>query len=271
MAGEVELIAEKLKPGGLVAVAHNFRPEVQSTFNRVVAELNAFGLNVVDFGGSCTEALIMGARLLGIPMAMHVLSGGVRTYMLERLKRVRKPIYVGWREVGRTVDLREFEEYYFLRLRGRFPRGLLSGKNVVVDLSGGAYQRILPRVLSELGARVTTLNALPEAPEKPSIDRNSFKELLKAVESWEADLGILVNTNGDGLGLILDGQSYFGGGLLKFILGKIENLKSISKCVLPVDVRGMWICEEQGLIIDEETGVPSPIITVIEILTRLSS
>ena len=89
----------------------------------------------------------------------------------------------------------------------------LTGLHVVIDCAHGAASEIAPRVLSELGARVTTLHAAPDGANiNEHCGSTDPTELGRAVVEHQADLGLAFDGDADRViavdrsGAIVDGD-----------------------------------------------------------------
>jgi phosphoglucosamine mutase len=89
----------------------------------------------------------------------------------------------------------------------------LTGLHVVIDCAHGAASEIAPRVLSELGARVSTLNAAPNGANiNEHCGSTDPTELGRAVVEHQADLGLAFDGDADRViavdrtGAIVDGD-----------------------------------------------------------------
>lgn len=64
--------------------------------------------------------------------------------------------------VGKAFRIDDAVGRYIEHVKASFPKGLtLEGLRVVLDVANGAAYKASPRILEELGAKVTVINAAP--------------------------------------------------------------------------------------------------------------
>lgn len=118
--------------------------------------------------------------------------------------------------VGRVVDKGGAIEAYLDHVRRTVDVGL-DGLRVIVDCANGAAGATTPRVLSELGARVTVINASPDGLNINAGCGSLYPESLQqAVLTQGADVGLAHDGDADRLiavdasGAIVDGDKIIG-------------------------------------------------------------
>ncbi len=111
-----------------------------------------------------------------------------------------------------TVDpdaVAYYEDHLVDTIEGR----RLDGLRIVVDCANGAASAIAPRVLAELGARVTALHVAPDGANiNDKCGSTDPSELAEAVVAHEADLGLAFDGDADRViavdqrGTVVDGD-----------------------------------------------------------------
>jgi phosphoglucosamine mutase len=104
-------------------------------------------------------------------------------------------------------------ELYATHLEATTEGRRLAGLHLVIDCAHGAASEIAPRVLSELGARVTTLHAAPDGSNiNERCGSTDPTELGRAVVEHQADLGLAFDGDADRViavdrtGAVVDGD-----------------------------------------------------------------
>lgn len=106
---------------------------------------------------------------------------------------------------------------------------------VVVDCGSGATSTITPRVLQEMGCRVTALNAVPDGRfpgRDPEPTEENLEALRRTVRATESDLGIAHDGDGDRMVAVDEKGRFVGGDDLLAVFAKREVKTSV---VAPVD------------------------------------
>ncbi len=121
-------------------------------------------------------------------------------------------------DVGKAYRIDDAQGRYVEFVKNSFPRGMvLDGFKIVLDCANGAGYKVAPRILFELGAVVTVLNA---APDGTNINRGCGslhpEVVSEAVIRHGADLGISLDGDADRVimaderGEIVDGDHIIG-------------------------------------------------------------
>ena len=106
---------------------------------------------------------------------------------------------------------------------------------VVVDCGSGATSTITPRLLREMGCRVTALNAQPDGHfpgRDPEPTEENLEVLRQTVRVTGSDLGIAHDGDGDRMVAIDEKGQFVGGDKLLAVFAKREVKKTV---VVPVD------------------------------------
>lgn len=140
--------------------------------------------------------------------------------------------HVPWDRVGTKrsrTDLVDRHVTDILRVVGS------ANLRVVVDCGSGATSTITPRLLREMGCKVTALNAQPDGHfpgRDPEPTEENLEMLRRTVRATESDLGIAHDGDGDRMVAIDEKGQFVGGDRLLPVFAKREAKKSI---VVPVD------------------------------------
>ncbi len=264
-------LAYRLGQSGYVGVVHDGRRETLSRAMFLMGELNAYGITTIELGVSPLPAASYYVMRLGLDHGVFI--SGERIYLIDSSgipyelpqQASGRASYVEWYRVGQSAHA--YIEELYVGLQRRLIAAQ-SGKNVVVSLGGGVARNILPRLLRDLGARVTTLGAA-ESSEALGRAVNGLDELRAAVEAWEADVGISVSTDGLDIVVILNGSTLAGRRLSEELIeryGFLQALEESSVERLTIEARrveGVGIGLENGLVADPATGVPSVLHTAL--------
>jgi len=106
---------------------------------------------------------------------------------------------------------------------------------VVVDCGSGATSTITPRVLEEMGCKVTALNSHPDGRfpgRDPEPTEENLELLRHTVQAVGADLGIAHDGDGDRMVAVDEKGAYVGGDRLLAVFAKREVRRT---AVVPVD------------------------------------
>ncbi len=117
-------------------------------------------------------------------------------------------------ELGRAMRVDDAPGRYIEFCKSTFPAGLsLKGLHIVVDCANGATYHIAPKVLAELGARVTAIGVEPNGLNiNEGCGSTHPEHLQQTVLAEQADVGLALDGDGDRLimvdhqGEIVDGD-----------------------------------------------------------------
>lgn len=117
-------------------------------------------------------------------------------------------------ELGRAMRVDDAPGRYIEFCKSTFPAGLdLAGLQIVVDCANGATYHIAPKVLAELGARVTAIGVEPDGLNiNEGCGSTHPERLQQTVLAEQADVGLALDGDGDRLimvdarGEIVDGD-----------------------------------------------------------------
>lgn len=101
-------------------------------------------------------------------------------------------------EVGKAYRIEDAIGRYIVHLKNTMPKGMeLEGLKVVLDCANGAAYKVAPRVLTELGAEVISLNVRPDG-----------ENINRGCGSLHPDvISAAVRENGAHIGIALDGDA----------------------------------------------------------------
>ncbi|MDD1667648.1 MAG: phosphoglucosamine mutase [Methanomicrobiales archaeon] len=204
---------------GRIAVGRDTRTSGPALASALRAGILATGSDVVDLGVLPTPALqfiVRGGGFSGgaVVTASHnppeyngvkiidtdgTEMGDAGVIRLEERIFSRRFELAPWDRVGRPVSAPDRIEEYIAAVAGHFPPGTGEGLTVVVDPGSGAGSRTTPEILTRMGCRVHTLNAIEDgtfpgrAPEPSAEGLRPLAEMVKAT--------------GAGLGMAHDGDA----------------------------------------------------------------
>jgi len=203
---------------GRTAVGRDTRTSGAALANALKAGLMAAGSDVVDLGVLPTPALQYIVRGRFAAGAMVTAShnppeyNGVKvidtdgTEMGDReVIQLEDRIFSNrfelatWDRVGRQASAPDMVEEYLTAVSGSFP-GAGDGITVVVDPGSGAGARTTPEILSRMGCRVHTLNAMPDGtfPNRtPEPSAEGLAPLARLVTATRSAMGIAHDGDAD--------------------------------------------------------------------------
>jgi len=115
-------------------------------------------------------------------------------YFSDKFKRA------SWNEIGKIYAADAGKIYKEMLLREGIKVSKEEKLTVIVDTGHGAQSYIMPLVLRELGHKIITLNAQMDGffPGRPSeTDKKNLENLMKVVQTLNADLGVAFDGDGD--------------------------------------------------------------------------
>ena len=204
---------------GRIAVGRDTRTSGPALASALRAGILATGCDVVDLGVLPTPALQFIVRDGFAAGAMVTAShnppeyngvkvidtdgtemGDDQAIQLEDRLFARRFELAPWDRVGRQVTAPDRVEDYLSAVAGRFPPGTGGGLTVVVDPGSGAGCRTTPEILTRMGCRVHTLNAIedgtfPNRAPEPSAE--GLAPLAQMVVATHAALGLAHDGDAD--------------------------------------------------------------------------
>lgn len=107
--------------------------------------------------------------------------------------------------IGKSFRVEDALRRYVDFCKGTFPKGMdLKGARIVLDCGNGATYRAAPLVFRELGARVTTLHAMPNGLNINAACGSQHTDALREqVIAERADIGLAFDGDGDRL-IVID-------------------------------------------------------------------
>jgi len=200
--------------GPTIVTGRDLRPSSEMLQAALIEGLVAAGCHVINVGRAPTPVIYYAiGQFCGdggvIVTASHnpVQYNGVKSRKLDRplfgdeLAKVRDIACAGeFRQGSGSVEEREILPSYMDCVMGKFALG---GRfHVVIDAGNGAAALTAEQVLSQIGAKVTTLYCTPDGsiPREPDPTKRGALEDLKArVLAGGADLGVAFDPDGDRL------------------------------------------------------------------------
>jgi phosphoglucosamine mutase len=116
---------------------------------------------------------------------------------VEKIVRRESFGLVDWKSVG-VVASKDASHLYIDMIKANVK--LHKKWHVVVDCGCGATYNLAPKILTELGCKVTAINAQPDGffpARSPEPDAESLKSMARVVQELDADLGIAYDGDGD--------------------------------------------------------------------------
>jgi len=159
---------------------------------------------------------------------------------IEEIFFTAKAEHASWQRIGRKRALPEAHEEYKEAIKKHIDPETVGRKNyrVVVDPVNGVGGLITPRLLKELGCRVTTINAdidgtFPSRTPEPRPE--SLHELSTIVKTEQADLGVAFDGDAD-RAIFVDekGEVQWGDRTFAIIEEFLLERKQVEKIVTPV-------------------------------------
>jgi phosphomannomutase/phosphoglucomutase len=205
--------------GGPIAVGRDNRPSGDMLRDALIGGLMECGIDVVDVGVIPTPLLYWSLHHLGV-------EGGIQITGSHN-----PPEYNGFKMCVGTDSLHGegIQRLYGLGSSGRFPQGAGAVRNedvieryvsdvarrigrmpraldVVIDCGNGAGALVADRLFDRLGLRCTYLfcesdGTFPNHHPDPTVPEN-LQDLISAVRSGKADLGIAFDGDADRIGVV---------------------------------------------------------------------
>ena len=225
-------LATHLGGEGKVAVAHDNRTSSEMFEHAVVAGLTGGGCDVLKFGITPTPVLSFGIKYFGCDAGVMITAShnppeynGMKFWerdgsgferererQIEEIVEREKWRRVGWREIGKVCAEDAISPY--VRAMLEKVSEVESKKKVVVDCGNATGALVVPKLLSELGYHVISMNShldgtYPSRKLEP-IPEN-LGELSKAVVACGADLGIALDGDADRSVVVDEGGKFLMG------------------------------------------------------------
>ncbi|MBM3156118.1 MAG: phosphoglucosamine mutase [Chloroflexi bacterium] len=146
-----------------------------------------------------------------------------------------------WQKMKNCIDYTGAVDKHIARIRKDFPAEY--GLKVVVDCGGGAASVITPQLLRKLGCKVVPLYCEPTGHFPREIEPlpENLGELMKAVKSEKADLGIAHDGDADRVAVVDDKARFIGGDKL---IALFARQLGVERVVTTVDAS--MVIEEMG-------------------------
>jgi len=239
-------LATHLGGSGKVAIGRDNRTSGVMLEQALIAGLTAGGCEVLKLGLTPTPALSLATRNFSCKAGVMITAShnppeynGIKFwdsegagFQRERETEIERIFAKGWkmvdwREIGRVDEVDPIAPYIeaILKRFTRFKRGL----KVVVDCANAVGNLVTPRVLTELGCKVVSMNSqldgtFPGRKLEPVPE--NLGELAKTVVSCGADLGVAHDGDADRTlivderGEVLSGDRVFAHVALHYLRGR---------------------------------------------------
>jgi mannose-1-phosphate guanylyltransferase / phosphomannomutase len=256
-----QALGSSLKPGQTVMTSRDTHPASRVTNRCVISGLLSVGIHVEDL------------RAYPIPLSRYAISvggeSGVHTriapndsnaFLIEFFDHngvnvdkatERKIESMFFRQDFRrtpmdkvgTLDFpsRSLERYSAAFLSALKPKAIAqAGFKVIVDYAYGNASTVLPRIMGNLGVEIIALNAYFDDEKTISFRANRprhLRELGRIVDTLQANLGILVDHDGETLALVDDrGRIIDAERLLALVTLLVVRNKSQARIAMPVTI-----------------------------------
>lgn len=207
---------------GKLIVGHDARTSSPMLTKAVIAGLNAAGCNVLFAGMAPTPALQYAVKNHKVDGAVIVTAShnppeynGVKVVWndgieisreqeieIENIFFEEKLRYAEWNKIGETEALIGVIDEYVEAIKKHVDADKIAKKryHVVVDAANSVAALAVPKLLRELGCKVTTVNAnidgtFPTRPPEPRPE--NLKELALTVKAVNADVGVAFDGDAD--------------------------------------------------------------------------
>ncbi|MEM3705302.1 MAG: phosphoglucosamine mutase [Candidatus Bathyarchaeia archaeon] len=207
---------------GKLIVGHDARTSGPMLTSAVIAGLNATGCDVIFGGMAPTPALqytTKGCRMDGgvIVTASHnppeyngikvVWNDGIelsreQEIEIEDIFFDEKTRYAEWIKIGRVSTVNGIIDEYVEAVKGHVNVDKIARRHyhVVIDAANSVGNLAIPRLIRELGCKVTTINGDIDGTfpgRLPEPRPENLGELASAVKAVEADLGVAFDGDAD--------------------------------------------------------------------------
>lgn len=207
---------------GKLIVGHDARTSGPMLTNAVIAGLNAAGCDVFFGGMAPTPALQYATKNRGmsggvIITASHnppeyngikvVWSDGIelsreQEIEIEDIFFYEKASYVEWRKIGRISVVGNIIDEYVEAVKKHVNADKIAEKHyhIVIDAANSVGNLAIPRLVRELGCKVTTINGDIDGTfpgRLPEPRPENLGELASTVRAFKADLGVAFDGDAD--------------------------------------------------------------------------
>ena len=223
-------LATSLKNTGDVAVGHDQRTSSPCLRSALSSGLMAGGCNVAQFGHVPTPVLAFGVKEREFDAGVIITGShnpptdnGLKCYsaagreytgeeerVLEELITKRSHRLMPWNQIGSVQNHGDITEGYVQGVL-REIKPVEKPLHILVDCANGAGSIVTPRLLTQIGCRVTAINAnmdgtFPGRPPEPTPE--NLTELSQLVLQLHADLAFAHDSDADRLS-VLDEQGCY--------------------------------------------------------------
>jgi len=220
-ASEIGMAIGTFAEGKRIVISTDGRTSNEMLKSAIVSGLLATGCEVVDIGIAPTPAVQFAVPELECRLGITVTAShnppefnGIKCAgcdgaelmredeeTIERIYYAKKFALAPWNKIGR-LRKGSVMHTYIDRVCGFIDTKKTSetGLKVVLDCGNGATSLVTPYILKRLGCNVVTINAhidgkFPGHPSEPTPE--NARQLIDAVRSLKADLGIIQDGDGD--------------------------------------------------------------------------
>ncbi|MBS7647258.1 phosphoglucosamine mutase [Candidatus Bathyarchaeota archaeon] len=207
---------------GKLIVGHDARTSSPMLAKAVISGLNATGCNVLFAGMAPTPALQYATKKHKVDGAVIITAShnppeynGIKVVWndgieisreqeieIENIFFEERVQYAEWCKIGETRPLIGIIDEYMEAIKAHIDINKIADKryHVVVDAANSVGALAVPKILRDLGCRVTTINAnidgtFPGRPPEPRPE--NLKDLALAVKAVNADVGVAFDGDAD--------------------------------------------------------------------------
>jgi len=207
---------------GAIIVGHDARTSSPMLAKAVIAGLNASGCNILFAGMAPTPALQYAVKKHRTDGAVIITAShnppeynGIKAIWKDGIELSReqeilventffdeKARYAEWNCLGTTRELLDVVEDYVEAIKKHVENEKIAKKHyhVVVDAANSVGNLAVPRLLRDLGCRVTTINGnidgtFPGRLPEPRLE--NLRDLASTVKAVRADLGVAYDGDAD--------------------------------------------------------------------------
>jgi phosphoglucosamine mutase len=232
---------------GQVVIGRDTRLSGSSLSLAFSSGLLSAGLDVIDVGILPTPAVAyltksLNARAGVVISASHnqYMDNGVKFFDHQGLKFAEdveqaishcytQPVVVN-KHCGRLTRADEAAVRYLEHLKSLVSTLDLNGLSIALDMANGAGYQVGPRLLSELGAQVTTIANEPDGLNiNDDCGATALSRLQRTVTEHRCEIGVALDGDGDRLMLIDNTGAVVDGDAIVYILAKHWKQKGLLK------------------------------------------
>jgi phosphoglucosamine mutase len=220
MALEVGLALGSYLKGGSVVIGKDIRTSALPIEYALISGLVSTGCIVKTLGVVTTPTLAMSSRYLNTDASVMITAShntpeyiGLKLWNpsgvgfspeqeeeIERIYNEKDFVQIEWHQIGKVTQVNDINDIHILDITSKI---MIDGSNlhVIVDPGNGCGCYIVPKLLSEYGLNIVTLNANPDG-RFPGRFSEPSKENLTQISNFlkmssQTDIGIALDGDAD--------------------------------------------------------------------------